>query len=67
MHADRIDCSPAGLAVETQRIVMMVLLSSDSGPWSRTDLHRGIKGSKGEPIDVARRSTPLRSRPDPRL
>jgi hypothetical protein len=31
---------------------MMVLLSSDPGPWSRADLHREIKGSRGEPIDV---------------
>jgi hypothetical protein len=52
MHADRIDCCPAAVAIETQRIVMMVLLSSDPGPWSRADLHREIQGSKAEPIDV---------------
>jgi hypothetical protein len=52
MHADRIDCCPAALAIETQRIVLMVLLSSDPGPWSRADLDREIKGSRGEPIDV---------------
>jgi hypothetical protein len=52
MHADRIDCSPASLATETQRIVMMVLLCSDPGPWSRADLHREIQGSRGEPIDL---------------
>ena len=52
MHADRTDSSPASLAFETQRVVMMVLLSSDPGPWSRADLHREIKGSRGEPIDV---------------
>jgi hypothetical protein len=52
MHADRIDCGPAALATETQRIVMMVLLSSDPGVWSRADLEREIKGSRGEPIDV---------------
>jgi hypothetical protein len=32
--------------------MMMVLLSSDPGPWSRVDLHREIKGSRDEPIDV---------------
>jgi hypothetical protein len=52
MHADRIDCCPAAIAIETQRIVMMVLLSSEPGPWSRADLHREIQGSRGEPIDV---------------
>lgn len=52
MHADRIDCPCAAIATETQRIVMMVLLSGDPGPWSRAELHREIQGSRGEPIDV---------------
>jgi hypothetical protein len=52
MHADRIDPLCRALATETQRIVLMILLSGDPGPWSRADLHREIQGSRGEPIDV---------------
>jgi hypothetical protein len=52
MHADRIECPCSAIATETQRIVLMVLLSGDPGPWSRAELQREIEGSKREPVDV---------------
>lgn len=52
MHTDRIDPCPALLAIETQRIVMLVLLTGDPGPWSRAELQREIARSIGEQVDV---------------
>jgi hypothetical protein len=53
MHADRIDRLCLTVAAETQRIVMMVLLTGGSGPWSRDELQREIEGSRREAVDVA--------------
>lgn len=51
MHAHRIDCLCLA-AAETQRIVMMVLLTGGAGPWSRDELQREIEGSRCEAVDV---------------
>ncbi len=51
MCSHRIDCPLRGLATETQRIVLMTLLASEQGPWTREELQREISGSKHEPID----------------
>ena len=52
MHAERSDSLPPALVIETERIVMMVLLASGHSPWSRAELQRELSGSRGDPIDV---------------
>ncbi len=51
MYSHRIDCPCAAIATETQRIVLMTLLASGQGPWTRDGLERELSGSKHEPID----------------
>lgn len=46
-----VSSRPAALAIETQRI-LKVLLSSDPGPRMRAEFHREIRGTRGEPVDV---------------
>jgi hypothetical protein len=52
MHAEPSDCTCPGLPIETERIVMMVLLASGRSPWSRAELQRELSGMRGKPIDV---------------
>jgi hypothetical protein len=52
MHAERSDCPCPALALESERSVMLVLLSSEHTPWSRAELTRELSGSRGEPLDL---------------
>jgi hypothetical protein len=52
MHAEPSDCTCPGLAIETKRIVMMVLLASGHSPWSRAELQCELSGTGRKPIDV---------------
>jgi hypothetical protein len=52
MHAERTRCPFAVPAIETQRTVMMVLLSDEHSPWTRADLQREIARAKGDPLAV---------------
>ncbi len=54
MCSHRTDCPLRGLATETQRIVLMVLLASGQSPWTRAELQREVSGSKDEPIDLSK-------------
>ncbi len=51
MQADRSGCPSSDDGV--QRILMMVLLSSDHSPWSRTELERELSRPGDDPVDVA--------------
>jgi hypothetical protein len=51
MQADRSGCPSSEDGV--QRILMMVLLSSEHGPWSKAELERELSRPGDEPVDVA--------------
>jgi hypothetical protein len=53
MHAERTDCPRAVPAIQTQSVVMMVLLSGEHGPWTQVELQREIAGTRGDPVAVA--------------
>jgi hypothetical protein len=53
MHAERTDCPRIVPAIETQRTVMMVLLSGEHEAWSGAELEREIAGTRGDPTAVA--------------
>jgi hypothetical protein len=38
--------------IDTERTVMMVLLSGEHEPWTRADLQREVAGTKGDPLAV---------------
>jgi hypothetical protein len=38
--------------IETERTVMMVLLSGEHDPWTRAELQREIAGTRGDPRAV---------------
>jgi hypothetical protein len=52
MHAERSDPPSPALALETDRLVMLVLLTSPHSPWSRDELRREISGPDGAPAEV---------------
>jgi hypothetical protein len=56
MHAESTDCRRPVPLIETERTLMMVLLSEEYGPsWNRTDLQReieGVRGRSGAVIDA---------------
>lgn len=53
MHAERTDCPRTVPAIQTQRTVMMVLLSGEHEPWSHPELRRDIAGTRGDPEAVS--------------
>jgi hypothetical protein len=53
MHAERTDCPRTVPAIQTQRVVMMVLLVGKHEPWTRPELEREIAGTRGDPVAVA--------------
>ena len=52
MHAEPTPCPRTVPLIETERTVMMVLLSGDHDPWTRADLQREIAGTRGDPLAV---------------
>jgi hypothetical protein len=52
MHAEPTHCPRTLPLIETERTVMMVLLSGEHDPWTRADLQREIAGTKGDPLAV---------------
>jgi hypothetical protein len=52
MHAEPTHCPCPVPMIETERTVMMVLLSGDHEPYTRADLQREVAGAKGDPLAV---------------
>jgi hypothetical protein len=52
MHAEPTRCPRTLPLIETERTVMMVLLSGEHDPWTRDDLQREIAGTKDDPLAV---------------
>jgi hypothetical protein len=52
MHAERSDCPCAGL-IQTDRMVMLVLLASGHSPWTLAELTREVSGARREQLDIA--------------
>ena len=52
MHAEPTHCSCPVPVIETERTVMMVLLSGDHEPYTRADLQREVAGAKDDPLAV---------------
>jgi hypothetical protein len=53
MHAERTGCPRAVPAIQTQSVVMMVLLSGEHEPWTQVELQSEIAGTRGDPVAVA--------------
>jgi hypothetical protein len=53
MHAERTGCPRAVPVIQTQSVVMMVLLSGEHEPWTQVELQREIAGTRGDPVAVA--------------
>jgi hypothetical protein len=52
MHAEPTHCPRPVPMIETERAVMMVLLSGEHEPWTRADLQREVAGTKDDPLAV---------------
>jgi hypothetical protein len=53
MHAEPTRCRFRAVpAIETERTVLMLLLSGEHEPWTRADLQREIAGTRSDPIAV---------------
>jgi hypothetical protein len=52
MHAEPTHCPRPVPMIETERTVMMVLLSGDHEPYTRADLQREVAGAKDDPLAV---------------
>jgi hypothetical protein len=53
MHAERSDCPRTVPAIQTERTVMMELLSGPHDSWTRSELQREIAGTRGDPVAVS--------------
>lgn len=53
MHQDRTHLPCKAVVDEVQRIVMIALLASGHGPFSRSELQREVSGSAESPIDLS--------------
>lgn len=52
MHAERTGCPRTVPAIQTQSVVMMVLLAGEHEPWTKAELEREIAGTRDDPVAV---------------